>query len=123
MRYTFRLLNHLGEPHEAHHLICDDNDHAIACGRELLHRGYPVAIIQEDRCVTVLKPLVVILDDFVRHLLKRGPVSPQHEPSADEYPDNTEAEDGAALGLAVTPGDATDGRLDAPQTGFGARSL
>lgn len=70
MRYTFRLLNYLGEPHESHDLLCDDDDHATACGSELLHRGYLVEIMQEERRVAVLRPLTVILDDYIRHLLK-----------------------------------------------------
>lgn len=112
MRYTFRLLNHLGEPHEAHDLICEDDDHAIACGRELLHRGYPVEVMQEGRSVRVLKPVVVILDDFVRHLLGRRPLSAQHVPSQrqgdGEHADDTDTENGAALRFPLTPGSSPE---------------
>lgn len=71
MMYILRLLNHLGEPTETHHLVCDDDAHAIACGRELLYMGYPVQITQQDRCVKVLKPVTVIFDDFIRHVVRR----------------------------------------------------
>ena len=87
MLYAFRLLNHLSEAHETHLLRCEDDAHAIACGRELLHRGYPIEITHEARCICILNPVVVILDDFVRHLLgcaqgrhqcglEAGPVDP-----------------------------------------------
>ena len=71
MIYILRLLNHLGETTEAYHLVCDDDAHAIACGRELLHKGYPIEITQEGHSVRMLRPAVVILDDFIRHLLRR----------------------------------------------------
>lgn len=71
MIYTLRLLNHLGEAIEAHHLVCDDDAHAIACGRELLHKGYPVEIMQDSHRVRLLKPVVVIFDDFIRHMLNK----------------------------------------------------
>lgn len=71
MMYTLILLNHLGEASETHHLVCDDDAHAIACGRELLHKGYPVEITQENRRVRLLKPAVVIFDDFIRHLVNK----------------------------------------------------
>jgi hypothetical protein len=70
MLYAFHLLNHLGESHETHRLQCEHDDHAIACGRELLHRGYPIEITHDARCVRVLKPVVAKFDDFVRHLLR-----------------------------------------------------
>lgn len=70
MLYAFRLLNHLGEAHEAHLLRCDDDEHAVDCAREFLHKGYPVEIVEEGRCVRVLRPISAILDDFVRHLLR-----------------------------------------------------
>ena len=70
MLYAIRLLNHLGEAHEAHLLQCGDDDHAIACARELLHRGYPVEIVEAERRVRLLRPVSAILDDFVRHLLR-----------------------------------------------------
>lgn len=108
MRYTFRLLNHLGEPHETYHLFCEGDDHAIGCGRELLHRGYPVEVMQDGRSVRVLKPVVVILDDFVRHLIGLRPISTQDVPSQrqgdGENADDTETENGAALSFPLTSG-------------------
>lgn len=108
MRYTFRLLNHLGESHETHHLFCEGDDHAVACGRELLHRGYPVEVMQEGRSVRVLKPVVVVLDDFVRHLIGRRPIStqdvPSHRESESEHTDHADTEDGSALSFPLTSG-------------------
>ena len=112
MRYTFRLLNHLGEPHEAHELICDGDDHAVACGCELLHRGYPVEVMQEDRRVRVLKPVVVILDDFVRHLLGRRPLLAQQVPShrerEGEHTDDTQSKGGATLRFPLPSGSSSE---------------